>query len=53
MNATAVAEAEVVKVVSQPPLRRPEPWMAAAGPSQRFTVWEERARKMGFPPSSR
>jgi hypothetical protein len=53
MNARANAQAEVSKVVSQPPQRRPEPWLADAGSSQRLPVWEERARKMGFPPSPR
>jgi hypothetical protein len=53
MNASANAQAEVSKAVSQPPQRRAEPWLAAAGPSQRLPVWEERARKMGFPPSAR
>ncbi|MFI4932448.1 MAG: hypothetical protein ACHP83_19555 [Burkholderiales bacterium] len=55
MNATAIAQAAVAKAMSQPPVRRPEPELAdrATGPSQRLTVWEERARKMGFPPSAR
>jgi hypothetical protein len=47
MNASVNAQAAVSKAVSQPPQRRPEPWLAAASPSQRLTVWEERARKMG------
>jgi hypothetical protein len=55
MNATAIAQAAVAKAMSQPPVQRPEPELAdrAAGTPQRLTVWEERARKMGFPPSAR
>jgi hypothetical protein len=57
MNATTIAYAGIPKAVSQPPVLRPEPELAdpaqQRGTSQRLTVWEERARKMGFPPSSR
>ena len=59
MNAaTAVAQAGASKGVSQPPAPRAEseladPHAQLRGTSQRLTVWEERARKMGFPPSPR
>ena len=57
MNATTIAQAGIPKAVSQPPVLRPGPELAdhaqQGGTSQRLTVWEERARKMGFPPSSR
>lgn len=56
MNATTIAQAGIPKAVSQPPVLRPEPELAGQsrphGTSQRLTVWEERARKMGFPPST-
>lgn len=56
MNATTSAQAVIARAMSQPHALRPEP---AAGrdapttPSPRLPVWEERARKMGFPPSAR
>lgn len=55
MNATTIAQAGIPKAEGQPPVLRPEPELAdhAQGTSQRLTVWEERARKMGFPPSPR
>jgi hypothetical protein len=57
MNASASAEVRVPMAESQPPVLRPEPELAdyaqLRGTSPRLTVWEERARKMGFPPTSR
>jgi|GEM_PF-5615787 len=58
MNATAIAQAAVSKAISQPPALRAEPELAGHGAPlrgtlQRLPVWEERARKMGFPPSPR
>jgi hypothetical protein len=57
MNATAIAQAVIAKAVRQRPALRPEPELPdqaqPRGTSQRLTVWEERARKMGFPPSPR
>jgi hypothetical protein len=57
MNATAIAQAVIAKAVSQRPALLPEPELPdqaqPRGTSQRLTVWEERARKMGFPPSPR
>ena len=57
MNAATIAQAGIPKAVSQPPVLRREPELAdhaqPRGTPQRLTVWEERARKMGFPPSSR
>jgi hypothetical protein len=55
MNAPAIAQAP--NAVSQPPVRAPESAYLAqlrgTGTTPRLTVWEERARKMGFPPSTR
>jgi hypothetical protein len=58
MNATAIAEAAVSKAMGQRPVLRTESELAGReasvrSPSQRLPVWEERARKMGFPPSQR
>ena len=56
MNAaTAIAQAAAPKAESQLPVLRPESAYVAhsRGTPQRLTVWEERARKMGFPPSPR
>jgi len=56
MNAIAIVRAP--HAVSQPPVLRGAAERAAVdaaqgSPSQRLPVWEERARKMGFPPSAR
>jgi len=58
MNATASAQAVIARAMRQAPARRPEPEPASRTPSlpdasPRLPVWEERARKMGFPPSPR
>jgi len=60
MNATVTASARAVitRAMRQPPGPRPEPASASRDPSSpgaspRLPVWEERARKMGFPPSHR
>ena len=58
MNATASAQAAIARAMRQPPAPRPEPESASRDPSlpgvsPRLPVWEERARKMGFPPSPR
>lgn len=57
MNVSAIAQAELAKAASRPPVRsrqaEPADHAALRGMPQRLTVWEERARKMGFPPSSR
>jgi len=58
MNATAFAQALIARAATQTPAPLPEPEGAdlnaqLRGTSQRLTVWEERARKMGFPPSPR
>ena len=57
MNANTIAQAGVSKAVSQPPVLLAKPEQAGfahmGGTSQRLPVWEERARKMGFPPSAR
>jgi hypothetical protein len=56
MNAIAIARAP--QAMRQPPVLPGMPERTALdatqrGPSQRLPVWEERARKMGFPPSAR
>ena len=56
MNAIAIARAP--HAVRQPPVLHATPERAALdatlhATSQRLPVWEERARKMGFPPSAR
>ena len=56
MNAIAIAGAP--HTVRQPPVLRGVPEHVALdatqrSPSPRLPVWEERARKMGFPPSAR
>jgi hypothetical protein len=55
MNAPAITQAP--NAVSQPPVRIPGSAYLAqlrgTSTTQRLTVWEERARKMGFPPSPR
>jgi len=57
MSAFATAQALVPQAsMPLPALRgQPEPTAHAGLPatSQRLSVWDERARKMGFPPSSR
>jgi len=57
MNASTIAQAGVSKAVSQPPVLRVGPEQTGhahlGGTLQRIPVWEERARKMGFPPSAR
>ncbi|HSW26654.1 MAG TPA: hypothetical protein VLJ62_28125 [Burkholderiaceae bacterium] len=55
---TAIAIARAPQVVRQPPVLRGAPERSAVdatqrSPSPRLPVWEERARKMGFPPSAR
>ena len=50
MNAVTIARAP--QAVRQPPVRAALD-AAQRSPSQRLPVWEERARKMGFPPSAR
>jgi hypothetical protein len=56
MNAIAIAPAP--HAVRQPAVLHATPERAALdatlrSASQRLPVWEERARKMGFPPSAR
>jgi len=51
MNAIAIARAP--QAVRQPPVLRGVPERGALDAPQRLPVWEERARKMGFPPSAR
>jgi len=56
MNAIVIAQAP--HAVTQPPALRGAPERAALdatlrSAAQRLPVWEERARKMGFPPSAR
>jgi hypothetical protein len=56
MNAIAIVRAP--HAVTQPPVLHATPERAALdasrrSASQRLPVWEERARKMGFPPSAR
>ncbi|HEY6511192.1 MAG TPA: hypothetical protein VI032_04395 [Burkholderiaceae bacterium] len=56
MNATADAQAAITRAMSQAAaLRREAAGRDAAwtGTTPRPPVWEERARKMGFPPSPR
>jgi len=38
---------------SHPSAPAPKPARGVASPAPRLPVWEERARKMGFPPSAR
>jgi len=38
---------------SRPAPPAPKPVHGTASPAPRLPVWEERARKMGFPPSPR
>jgi hypothetical protein len=56
MNATASAQAVITRAMRQPAApRAPTPASDPSSPgvSPRLPVWEERARKMGFPPSQR
>jgi hypothetical protein len=57
MNAPATAQALMPQVSGLPPAQHGKAEPAAhagqAATSQRLSVWDERARKMGFPPSSR
>ena len=53
MNAIAIARAP--QAVRQPPVLHGVPERGTLDATQRrgLPVWEERARKMGFPPSAR
>jgi hypothetical protein len=57
MNAPATAQALMPQASGLPPAQHGKAEPAAhagqAATSQRLSVWDERARKMGFPPSSR
>ena len=58
MNTTASAQSVITRAMSQPHAPRSETESAfreatSPGTPPRLTVWEERARKMGFPPSPR
>ncbi|HSB21965.1 MAG TPA: hypothetical protein VLE94_02530 [Burkholderiaceae bacterium] len=56
MNAIAAAPAESTRLpmsASTPRSTAPTGSWPAALPPRATSVWDERARKMGFPPSSR
>jgi len=58
MNATASAQAVITRAMGRPHVLPPEPASAcresaSTASPPRLPVWEERARKMGFPPSAR